>query len=77
MNFLDAAGDKLAPDFDFFQEDTALWRPPLPSDADIQAGAMLWRGETKPIVHDVITNKALNASCSSCHFDDGSDSLLF
>ena len=77
FNFRDGEDGDLIPATEFTQENAYLWAPPHTDAADIQAGKDLWEGKTKTLQDNPVSGAAINASCASCHFDDGSDLYYF
>lgn len=73
FNFRDGEDGDLIPATEFTQENAYLWAPPHTDASDIQAGKDLWEGKTKTLQDNPVSGAAINASCASCHFDDGSD----
>ncbi len=73
LNVLDSGGEKLLPESLFEEDDPALWEPPLPEAADIEAGKTLW-------MNGILKSKktgVLQAKCASCHSVTGSDLKYF
>ncbi len=77
FDFLDAQGNGLIASGQLQDEDPSLWQPPFTGRGNINMGRRLWNGEIQPLINDPISQRALNSSCSSCHFDDGSDLKYF
>ncbi|MEO0509799.1 MAG: LamG-like jellyroll fold domain-containing protein [Verrucomicrobiota bacterium] len=73
FDFIDTSENRILGTQYFTQEDPNGWTAPRPGEE--AQGQTLW--STANLVNDPVTLQSINASCSSCHFEDGSDLTYF
>ncbi|MEM7790985.1 MAG: DUF1349 domain-containing protein [Verrucomicrobiota bacterium] len=76
IDFIANNGNRLLPAGTLTQEDPSLWTAPLNSQNNFNKGRDLWFQEDH-LINDPISMKPIRASCSDCHFNDGSDLKYF
>lgn len=59
------------------EDDPDTWEPPLPDDADIEAGRSLWHNRALTDLGFENERHPIRAKCSSCHVSDGFDLAYF
>lgn len=80
LNVLAADGGALIPKTAFAWDDPAKWTAPLPSAADVSAGAALWANASLTVPSTSAMSPdapAIKAHCSDCHAKDGRDLKYF
>ncbi|MEM7673821.1 MAG: hypothetical protein AAF212_10810, partial [Verrucomicrobiota bacterium] len=74
LNILDASLNHLVPNSEFSEEDPSSWDTNPDAD-EVALGKDLWNNAS--LQNDPISRIQLNATCASCHFEDGSDLKYF
>lgn len=73
----DAQDASLLSDTTRRQEDPNAWTPPLPEQADIDAGEVLWHRRESLVDSPMPGAPPIGASCADCHASDGRDLTYF
>jgi hypothetical protein len=76
FNFLDPNGNALVPAAAFVEDDPTAWQPPFSDQTNIAAGQALWSGAALTVPQST-GPVAIQATCSSCHTQDGRDLKYF